>query len=374
MIVLPLRAVLRRRLRARRVPRACRRARARAEDGAVHHRSVAPFDDGHPVRRRDHDPARSGSWARRRCSGCPCSARSSARSAGSRSSATAPTVGPLRDSLRILAGRRAARRVSGGHPPARPRDRAAAARRGVPRGEGRRADRAGRYRGRRGDRSGPVAVGFPASVASSSWSVSRSRRRRAQARSSSAPRSTSSPTPCANASRSSSTRRTSCARRPLSSRRLAPAQRAVEPSWRAPATRRCVRSAANGPPAACACDGIAAERERGGRVERGQQLAELARRGKYSSSSVTRTCSTPCAGASSSITAVDELLGRARARGDADDAARRRARARSSSAGPSTRSTSGQPASRGDLRRARSCSTSSRCRSPRPRRRRARSR
>ena len=50
-----------------------------------------------PARSR---PGGSGSWARRRCSACRCSARSSGRSAGSRSSATVPIVGPLRDSLR----------------------------------------------------------------------------------------------------------------------------------------------------------------------------------------------------------------------------------------------------------------------------------
>ena len=40
-----------------RVPGARRRTRARADDGRVRPRAVAPLDAGHPVRRRDHDPA-----------------------------------------------------------------------------------------------------------------------------------------------------------------------------------------------------------------------------------------------------------------------------------------------------------------------------
>ena len=48
--------------------------------------------------------------------------------------------------------------------------------------------------------------------------------------------------------------------------------------------------------------------------------------GKYSSSSVTCTSSTPSLGASVAMTACDEVLGRARAGGDADDLGAHRAR------------------------------------------------
>ena len=241
----------------------------------------------------------SASWARRRCSGAGARDRSAVLG-GFPVEHDGTDLGPFATRC-ASSSRRTARRLSRRHPPARPQDRSAAAGARLPRGEGRRADRARRYRGRRGDVPHPSRrlPGFGRIVV---WSASQSSRRCGRDRSSSARRSTSFPARFASASRSSSTRRTSSATEPADEQRQPGSGRLVcrsfhirnkrpagnrfgrgagrySPSWVRTSEASTVRSEPNGPPRP-ALRRVAADRERSGRVERGS--SREARRGEGS--------------------------------------------------------------------------------------------